>query len=132
MAMPLMGETCVSELKFYPTIIAPFVGKDPSTVKRWFLDLPGVRRFPRGLGAQRPSLEIPESVVRSKLKEIGYTDQEIETGLIVPYRRRLDLARAEVAQAQVDLAPKRKRGRPPKAIKLSEPAAKKAAVSKRR
>jgi hypothetical protein len=131
MAMPLLGESCAFELKFSPAAVGVFVDKDPSTVKRWFSGLPGVRSFPRGYGAQKPSLEIPESVVRKKLQEIGYTAEEIETGLIVPFRRRLELERAVVAQNE-PVAPKRKRGRPPKATKPFEPPPGKATAHKRR
>lgn len=128
MASALMGETTVSMLRFSPAVIAIFVDKDVSTVKRWFLKVPGVRKFPRGLGAQNPSLEIPEAVMRDKLREIGYSDAEIDTGLVIPHRQRLD-RQLEVERARATLLespqPKRKRGRPPKAAKPPEPVAKK-------
>ena len=99
--------------RFSPADIANFVEKDASTVRKWFENMIGVRKYPRGDGNQRPSLAIPEPIVRQKLQDIGYSTEEIEAGLIEEYDRRI-LANSLKAE---EPAP-RKRGRPAKNTKL--------------
>jgi hypothetical protein len=93
--------------------IAEFVGKDRSTVRKWFENLPGVLKYPRGAGNQKPTLDIPESIARAKLVEIGHSLEAIEAGLIEPHDRRL------MAEPEPVVLP-RKRGRPRKTIKSEE------------
>jgi hypothetical protein len=70
--------------------IARFVKKDLATVRKWFERIPGVRKFPRGYGKQKPSLGIPEPIARVKLIDIGFSAEEISTGLVEPFDQRLE------------------------------------------
>jgi hypothetical protein len=115
MVMALMEESTVL-VTYAPSEIAAFVRKSNATVKQWFTGVRGVLKYPRGDGSQSPTYEIPEAVVRAKLIEIGFTDEEINRGLIQPHARRLEAERAAKAARREPLpgAPKRGRGRPPK------------------
>jgi hypothetical protein len=95
--------------KFTIPEIADFVERDPTTVRKWFESMIGVLKYPRGEGNQKPTLLIPEPIVRTKLLGIGYSPEEIETGLMEPHDRRI-----AQPEPKLELAIPAKRGRPRK------------------
>jgi hypothetical protein len=118
---------------FTASEIARFVRKDLATVRKWFELVPGVRKYPRGYGKQKPSLAIPELIARAKLIDIGFSEAEILAGLVEPHDRRL----REEAQTAEPTPPFRvskhagKSGKPRK-IKAKEEPVKRVTAERRR
>ena len=56
--------------------IAALCGKHPATVRKWFTNLAGVIKFPRG--KQQPTLMVKEAAARAKLAELGFTGDAID------------------------------------------------------
>jgi hypothetical protein len=115
----IMGSSVRS---FTPAEIARFTRKDLATCRKWFERVPGVRKYPRGFGNQKPSLGIPELIARKRLLDIGYSEEEILAGLIEPHDRRLlEETRPQVEEPTPPAAPPKRAKTPIKNKTASQP-----------